>query len=620
MELTKAFEAAGFRPRKPLAAKTRQQLFSRLGCPMPPEVEAFYEQCNGGRIPGLACRFYPLSEAVEIAGYYDFKISLRILPFFVSEENESDPCVVGLEPPLTGYVFQLCHDFPSRVLAPSLSSFLKSLASQEADDAFSLEDATLVYPKALSKAERKTVADLLARSRMDLEVEDEPALLVQLALSMLTDEECVSALGEADHPYHNARFLMTARLRQIGTPAAQALLDQAERELGAFVQQAIRVLTEAGLNATTERGTDLRISGKLANVGAFYDRRESPDCWEYLVERARVLFGGSAPAEEAESEPTPEGPGGETDDLTADAQRRMKETVDLDKALEAVGFRPRKPLVATSRQRFFSRLGGEMPPDVEAFYERCNGGSVALPNCRVLPLAEAMEFAEDYEFLTSLRVLPFFVFEDEDYGDHYCLVGLEPPLSGHVLQLPDDGPTRVLAPSIPSFLALVASPPRDWSSSFEEATFLYPSALSNAERKTVWDLLVRSTAESTNEDDPLVFAELALSMLTDTECVSILSEFTHPDWYVRGKMLGRLREIGTPEAAALVERQTPTMEEFVEGAVRALTEAGLDATTTDGADLRVSGEPIDVERDYEWWHSPGCWGMLVRRIRELQVG
>jgi formylglycine-generating enzyme required for sulfatase activity len=198
MDLTKAFQAAGLRARKPLAAKTRQQLFSRLGGPIPPEVEAFYEQCNGGRIAALACRFYPLSEAVETAGYYDFKTSLRILPFFVSEENESDPCVVGLEPPLTGYVFLLCHDGDSRVLAPSLSSFLESLASQEADEHFRLEDAMFVYPKALSQAERKTVEDLLARSRMDLEVYDERGLLVELARSMPADTERASVLGEPE--------------------------------------------------------------------------------------------------------------------------------------------------------------------------------------------------------------------------------------------------------------------------------------------------------------------------------------------------------------------------------------------------------------------------------------
>jgi sulfatase modifying factor 1 len=198
MDLTRAFAAAGLRPRKPLAAKTRQQLFSRLGGPIPAEVEAFYEQCNGGRIPALGCRFYPLSEAVESSGYYDFKTSLRILPFFVSEENESDPCVLGLEPPLTGYVFQLCHDFESRVLAPSLSSFLESLAAQEADDAFSLEDAMFVYPKALSEGERKTVADLMARSRMDLEVPDECELLAELARSMPADAERASVLGEPE--------------------------------------------------------------------------------------------------------------------------------------------------------------------------------------------------------------------------------------------------------------------------------------------------------------------------------------------------------------------------------------------------------------------------------------
>jgi len=216
MDLREAFEAAGFCAAEPLAEQARRQHLSRLGGEIPAEVEAFYEQCDGGTLQRLSCRAYPLSEAVGLMRIYNFRADIRYLPFFVAVENESDPCMVGLEPPLTGYVFQHCHDDVSRILAPSISSFFHALASQDDDEFFCIEEAAFLYPKDLSDAEQATFDGMMARSMTDLENDNEAQFLVELALTMLTDEASAAHLSGLDHPDPGASFWIKERLKRIG--------------------------------------------------------------------------------------------------------------------------------------------------------------------------------------------------------------------------------------------------------------------------------------------------------------------------------------------------------------------------------------------------------------------
>lgn len=331
MDFTGAFEAAGFQAAKPSKEKVRRRHFSHLGCEIPAEVEAFYEHCDGGTVDALSCRAYPLSQAVGLVGTYDFHAELRFLPFFVADENASDPAMVGLEPPLSGYVFQICHDDRSRMLAPSILSFLESLPSQPDGEFFCLEEATLVYPKALSESEQATVDALIARSMTELEDEYEAELLVELALSMLTDEACIELLAELRHPDHNARFVIKDRLEEIGTPAAQELLAKADDELKAFVSQAIEVLADEGITAVTQRGTDLRVSGETdtpLNVAAFFDDRADDGFWEHFVERVRRILERQRTQE---ADPAPPQTAGESagSDLPRSAQE-VAEVLGLD--------------------------------------------------------------------------------------------------------------------------------------------------------------------------------------------------------------------------------------------------------------------------------------------------
>lgn len=55
----------------------------------------------------------------------------------------------------------------------------------------------------------------------DLENDGEAQLLIQLALSMLTDEDCSALLGDLDHPDPDAQYLIAERLERIRRPDAE---------------------------------------------------------------------------------------------------------------------------------------------------------------------------------------------------------------------------------------------------------------------------------------------------------------------------------------------------------------------------------------------------------------
>lgn len=289
--IAKLFKSAGVRPRRALAEASQRKLLSKVGCRIPKAVADFYQSCNGGRIAAIQCRFYPLAEAVDLIGAYDFVASLHFLPLFVSENNESDPCMVGLDGPLAGYVFQICHDGPSRVHAPNINALLRSLSGISTDGFLIIEDHTFVYPKLLTASEAKTVGKLIDLSKTEREIEYEPALMIELAMSMMTDDDCVSVIGDINHPDHNARHEITYRYKRIGTPAAKRALKRHETDVKSFVKRAIAFLTKSGFTATTTDGLNIHVKegNSHLNIPVFYDRKDSPDCWDYLLERVRYF-------------------------------------------------------------------------------------------------------------------------------------------------------------------------------------------------------------------------------------------------------------------------------------------------------------------------------------------
>ncbi|TWT93268.1 hypothetical protein [Stieleria varia] len=217
-------ESVGCKPRKPTSTKAAQRYFDDMGIASVKPLARFYETCNGGKVKRLGCRFYPLSEAVFTWSAFDFTMDLRFLPFFVSENNESDPVVVGIDGPIRGLVFQMCHDNNSRILAPNIPAFLRSLKSQDDDIYFAIEDNSFVYPKnALTKAEETTFAKLMARTHENQYHDSEASRITELALSMVNDSQLVDLLDPLPREDRNSQFYLKRRLDAIGSKKAKAL-------------------------------------------------------------------------------------------------------------------------------------------------------------------------------------------------------------------------------------------------------------------------------------------------------------------------------------------------------------------------------------------------------------
>ena len=194
------FVEAGYRPTKPLPAKTRERLWSQLGCSVPADLKSLYEFCNGARSRKAECRILPLAEAIELIAAFDAIESFKFLPFFESENALSDPCLFVLDGPLSGYIYHHLHDGVSRVLALNISRFAMALGKLGAGRV-ELDDAGFDYPRTLSAKDKKVVQKILAKGN------ESDSLLRDLASSMSEEKKVGWSAQKSAEDKNYARFL-----------------------------------------------------------------------------------------------------------------------------------------------------------------------------------------------------------------------------------------------------------------------------------------------------------------------------------------------------------------------------------------------------------------------------
>lgn len=100
-------------------------------------------------------------------------------------------------------------------------------------------------------------------------------------------------------------------------------------------------------------------------------------------------------------------------------------------------------------QSELTRLFDEVPADLAAYFERLHGG--AIPN--LLGARAAVDLTLTFrEFHPVVRVLGGVILDDEDTSDHHVYL-TRPPLAGMVLHLSHDGDSRIVFPSLETYLA-----------------------------------------------------------------------------------------------------------------------------------------------------------------------
>jgi len=162
-----------------------------------------------------------------------------------------------------------------------------------------------------------------------------------------------------------------------------------------------------------------------------------------------------------------------------------KKSVDL---FVKAGYRPTKSLPAKTRERLWSQLSCSVPADLRSLYESCNGARSRKAECRILPLAEAIELITAFDAIESFRFLPFF--ESENAASNPCMFVLDGPLKGYVYHHLHDGVSRVLAPDISRF-AMALGKPGTGRVDLDDASFDYPRTLSAKDKKVVQTILAK---------------------------------------------------------------------------------------------------------------------------------
>jgi hypothetical protein len=295
---------AGFKAEPPQRKHSIEALTGDIVPKLPEELYALYTVCDGGRCERLGrLRILPLGEAARLAKTLcGWRPTMGYFPVF--DDAPSDPVCVCTSGPIKGYVVFVNHDGSDVILARGLSGFLSILARTPPAKDWRLEDAMFEpappkhVPFELAGPQRsaediRAARQLLKIAESSVGGDDEYAHLFEMALKLLSDEQTGEIAALLKHRDHEVRRIAQERLAESKSPAAAAALQAADDELAAFVEKAVGVLKQAGLDAHVVNRTQIRLEpGPVwLNVPIFFDRREKADVWEFLVERAKVFLG-----------------------------------------------------------------------------------------------------------------------------------------------------------------------------------------------------------------------------------------------------------------------------------------------------------------------------------------
>lgn len=222
--------ATGCKPKKGASDSSVDVAFRRFGVHGSKSLCDLFLTANGGALRRLNSHFFSLAEALDIWDQAYSELEWRVFPVFADNEHESDPVVIGLDGPLQGLVCQAKHSGDWRVLAPNLKSFLRALGKFEDKKRFFVEDHDFVYPRRLSRSEIFTVKGLVDLSYSSTARWMERSTFIELALSMVRDEDLIQILRMESHPDSNSRFLIAQRLKNVpGVVAKKAVAKICQR-------------------------------------------------------------------------------------------------------------------------------------------------------------------------------------------------------------------------------------------------------------------------------------------------------------------------------------------------------------------------------------------------------
>ncbi len=270
------------------------------GLSLPQELRGFYKTSNGLDIVDRSgVEFLPLDSVRQYTQHvrgmtYDF----GYFPF--TEANDSNPFCVCCTSPLNGRVVHLYHDDSPVLKFRSLGSLLTALETginevgHRAYFRIASPDFDGDY-RARAPRTSEDIRDGLALldhgRRTDVEFDHYERLnLLRFGMRLVTEQQVGDVIALLDDN-HDVREEAMSRLQQMNTPAAVEAVRRSKAAVAAFVKQAVAAMRAAGLNVAEVQGTNVRLDSPLVwmSMDVFFDERNRPDVFDFVVERARYF-------------------------------------------------------------------------------------------------------------------------------------------------------------------------------------------------------------------------------------------------------------------------------------------------------------------------------------------
>jgi len=283
--LRELLQAVGFSLTEPMPSSELEAQLAAFPIPVPSELRDLYATCNGGYSEAYALQIIDAAESCRMA-HSSANHSMAYLPFIVRERYSDEPCCVCGMGPLMGFVVFSHHEEGTRFAAPSLEGFFRMLAETEPSPAWVNEAHRCTADEFPAMRRLLALADKLVEST-DYEFRE----LFCLAASSFPDEHLHDIVQLLQHRDWRVRQIAQERLHPVEDHRIVRALDELDYAVGSFAHKAVDVLRAAGIRALIRNRYEIHVGTQQEwlNVRIFFDKRDSADCWDFLIEQATSL-------------------------------------------------------------------------------------------------------------------------------------------------------------------------------------------------------------------------------------------------------------------------------------------------------------------------------------------
>lgn len=256
----------------------------------PADYRDFMRESDGFLFKKQAVKILSLEESLAyFRNMREFGITQTWGYFPMVDNEDSNPWCLCCKPPLAGYIVQVMHDDSAKIKFRNIKSFFSAIESSDRDDAMVLDDLQGDFQSSNRTAEDIEVARALLNNISNYHDVDrnDAGLFGMWLLGEEQVDEIASLLEDSD--FFVVRDAIE-RLQVMKNPKALQALNTFRKNVNSFAEKSLELLKGAGVGATIERGSLIRLQSTdvVLEMRAFYAERNLPGAEEKFLNLAKV--------------------------------------------------------------------------------------------------------------------------------------------------------------------------------------------------------------------------------------------------------------------------------------------------------------------------------------------